>query len=368
MRRGIWFNACLAGALLALPGCGQEAVRPAFSETPLLDRMALQIAASAPRVVIANENHDEPRSRYVSACILEAVSRQMEFDFVGAETFAGSGALEPGPDLSERLSGAYLRRAHFVDIVHAAGPDRPLLAYDERDEIDQLSADELRGRGLSPYHWNGRERNSAENIASVLGRENGASAFIHVGHGHGRKLWHHSPHGDHARLGGHLVALGMVPLVSVSTIYPPPAFRGPCPERIDLMAMALVADLEAGTLECASKENPPDGPIGYDVFILDNFPPVDEAGYITETISGCTLRRPVLVAVPEAARFADEVKLTVFQHDSYGRRAGTWSGSWRSDMDLELAAMILDTGSAQLAWSWPDGSGRRVWHTETIDW
>lgn len=363
-------KAVVLTSILLIGACSpDEAGFVSAAPTFALERLAGIIAEAGPRIVIANEDHHEPRSRYVSACLLEALSREMTIEVFAAETFAGSGVIVAGDDLSQRLSGAYLNRAHFVDLLHAAGPDRALLAYDAPAKDEQLDAGALRRRGLTPGHWNGRERTSAERIASVLGALDGAKAFVHVGQGHGRRLWHEADDGAHARLGGHLVAIGIRPLVSVTTIAQPPAHRRACPATINFSTTALVADLEAGTFECASKVDPPDGPIGYDVFILDNYPAADERGYVTQIIAGCTLRQPVSLPVPQDARRAGEAAVTVFQWDSYGRRVGTWSGEWRAEgAEASLRAILLDTGSAHLSWSWPQDSGARAREAAEIEW
>lgn len=338
-----------------LAACGRdgESTEPAepVGARPLIDQLADEILAADPLVVIMNESHPDPYTRYVSACLLEAVGRQARVTHFGAETLIGRGLIHPGADGAWTLDGPYVNRPHFNDLLFVAAQLHAWpFAYDIQTQDGGLSEDALHARGLAPTFMNARDRFAAENVSDVIvGAEPPVLAFLHVGHGHGARGMDRREGGRTALLGGHLIDLGRTPLFSVTQTNVPHPER-PCgaPHAKPFF------DFAQNRRYCAS--------LGerrlyiFDAYVVELTLEANEAGYVIESIEGCTVRVAAHLDPPDTAGFdgSDRWRLEVRQTDGFGRRRVSWSGAFTPGHTRPL---LLNTETADLTWIRMDSAG-----------
>lgn len=328
-------------ALMLLAACVRE-----DEPVALIDRLAAEILQRDPVIVIMNEAHRDHRTRYVSACLLEALGRRTQVGLLGAETLAGRGVIEADDHGRRRLSGPYVDKPHFADLAStAARLGAAPFAYDAQSSDDELTVAALRSRGLTGAPLNARDRFAAEQIASVRAAEQVEGlTYLHVGNSHGAKGVDEQPDGLLAVLGGHLILLGQTPLVSVTQT----ARSGPeqsCESSGDVRA----ANFLTGRIACV--EDPGERLFFFDFYMTQLALAVNEDGYVKEAVSGCGVRKPVWLE-PPIERFAGDGniaswRIEVRQGDGFGRRVVTWTGDF---IPGETSPLLLDTQTADLTW------------------
>lgn len=337
MRRSVIF----AIALLLLAACAREDEPGA-----MIDRLAAEILQRDPAIVIMNEAHRDHRTRYVSACLLEALGRRTQVGLFGAETLAGRGVIEADDQGRRRLSGPYVNKPHFADLAFtAARLGATPFAYDTQSSDDDLTGSALRSRGLTGAPLNARDRFAAEQIVAVrAATEVEGLTYLHVGNSHGATGVDEQPDGLLAVLGGQLILLEQTPLVSVTqTARPGP--EQSCEASGDVRA----ANFLTGRIACV--EDPGERLFFFDFYMTQLALAVNEDGYVKEVISGCGVRKPVWLE-PPIGRFAGDGdmanwRIEVRQGDGFGQRVVTWSGNF---IPGETRPFLLDTQTADLTW------------------
>lgn len=355
--QALWKRAATSFILIAASvGCAP----PEDVDSPklaLIDQVAAAVLARQPRIVIVSESHSVPSTRYVAACIVEAIARRRSVTHFGAETFSENGLLTLDASGRPDPAGPYVHHPHFDDLIDTAGrAGARFFGYDATPEEAFPSPEALEMVGLSPSRIVARDWIAAQIALAALGDDPTSLAVIHVGGSHGMRHVEETSQGDYLLLGGALVRLGETRLSSVLQLSTEHRLRrvacGPDP--------FWEADFQTGEMNCAFA--PVERP--HDVRIVGAQLAVNERGYVTEPLDGCTVRRPIAPTPP--SDLAAPFRLEIRQRDTLGRWRLTWSGGFIAG---ETRPLVLDLDETGLTWIGADHTGetRTVFERVSLD-
>lgn len=359
-RRALNFSSILRASLkvqalsLFLAGCVEDL--PATAP-PAMDRAAALIARSGPAYILSNEDHEWAVTRYVSACWLESLTREMQISHFAAEAFHPIGPVDDPPALIA-ASSVYVRLPHFDDLVEIAARQGLIFTgYDIGGDVAPATPD-----GFAPGRLNRREHGAA---AGLLGLQPAQGIiFVHTGPGHPDKMWRDTAAGRFGWLGAHLSLQARV--ISIANSRPTaPAWvtnsAGPCGPSFDTESQALLLDIGADTLSCVDKTQwPGHGPL-FDVYAVGHPAAPAGDGYVRDLIPGCALRRAQRLEPPGEVQRAGRYQLTVRQVDALGRLIVSWQGYGADGEPID--AYPFASSPIHAHWTWRDPVSGEIRHT-----